>query len=394
MTAGQRSRIWAIVRLVLCVLFIALAVRGVALHDRVTLTPPPEAPADIPVKVRLVDEGPDTVTILDAAGARRTLPRSRIARDADGSEQIERGLATALRSINPYYLALALLVFAPVTLLQSLRFQLMYRAQDIRLSYWESVKLCYAGNFLNFVFLLGSTAGDVFKAYHTATHTPHKTEAVTTILLDRIVGLSGLLVVAAIMSFTGSADPLLRKLGITALVLLGGVLVALWVVGSHRGIAARVRRGMQNLLRQLPAAETTVRVMASAERLANRRGLLGGCVVIAIVLQFIAVGAGVVLAYALHMDFSGSKVWDYFAYIGSGHMIAAIPITAQGLGTMELAYKQFFLGTYGTLAQLLCLALWIRIMQLLWSLPGALVTMLGKHRLAPAAAADDAAVVR
>ena len=76
-------------------------------------------------------------------------------------------------------------LFAPVPLIQSLRFQLMLRAQEIELTYWESVKISLGGNFLNFVFLIGSTAGDVFKAYCTTLHTERKTEAVTTILFDR-----------------------------------------------------------------------------------------------------------------------------------------------------------------------------------------------------------------
>ena len=73
------------------------------------------------------------------------------------------------------------------------------------------------------------------------------------------------------------------------------------------------------------------------------------CLFLAVVLQFMAVGAGVLCARALHMDFSDSKAWDYFAYIGCGHMVAAIPISLMGIGTMEIAYKQFFLGEYGTL---------------------------------------------
>ena len=71
------------------------------------------------------------------------------------------------------------------------------------------------------------------------------------------------------------------------------------------------------------------------------------------------------------------KSGDYFAYIGCGHVVAAIPIAPLGLGTMELAYKHFFLGDYGTLPQLLCLALWVRLLQLVWSLPGAFFTLLG-----------------
>ena len=115
----------------------------------------------------------------------------RLALDTEGNPRIERGLSTAFRRSSPRHLLLAILLFAPVPLLQSFRFQLMLRAQEIRLTFWEAIKISVGGNFLNFVFMIGSTAGDVFKAYSTALHTERKTEAVTTILLDRIVGAVG-----------------------------------------------------------------------------------------------------------------------------------------------------------------------------------------------------------
>jgi len=376
MSKAVRKRVFGIIRLVLCAGFVFLAVRGVTLHDWVTLAPESDDAAAGLRRLRLVEEKAATVVVLDEEGMRREIPWDRIARAEDGQPQIERGLLTALRASNPWYLACGLLIFAPVTFLQSARFQLMLRAQDIRITYWESVKLCFAGNFLNFVFLVGSTAGDVYKAYCTALHTEHKTEAVTTILLDRVVGLVGLVVVAGTMSFAGTTDPTLRQVGLVAWGLLGCVLFGVWLVSSGRAPTRMLRR----VVAYLPASSTLERVLAAAERLVASRGRLAACVIIATVLQFFAVGAAVMLAYALGMDFSGTKLWDYFAYIGGGHMIAAIPITAQGLGTMELAYKHFFLGTYGTLAQLLCLALWIRLMNLLWALPGALVALRGAHR--------------
>jgi len=386
MTPQARKRVFKVVRLALCVGFVTLAVRGVTLHDHARLT---DAGADGGERVaRLLEETDTTITVLDPAGQRMTLGRAAIARDEQGHEKIERGLITALRSVKPLYLVCGLLAFAPVTFLQSARFRLMLQGQRINISYAESVKLCFSGNFLNFVFMLGSTAGDVYKAYYTAVQTEHKTEAVTVILLDRIVGLVGLILVAGTMSFLGSDDPTLRQLRISALVLVGGLLLGVWMVGSNRLPAALMRR----VLDHLPGAATLNRVLGAAERLVQDRKRLAICVGIAAVLQFIAVGAAVVLAYALGMDFSGSKSWDYFAYIGGGHMIAAIPITAQGLGTMELAYKHFFLGSYGTLAQLLCLALWIRLMNLLWALPGALVFVRGAHRPRSIVAYSDSSI--
>ncbi len=373
MTKRQKKHIFTVLRIIICVVFVALAVQGLSIHDKVTL----KADSSNGERVcRLAGEDDATVTILTQDGEEQVVPRENVAVDSEGSERIERGLGTAFKSSNPVYLFLAIALFAPVPLIQSLRFQLMLRAQEIELTYWESVKITMGGNFLNFVFLIGSTAGDVFKAYCTTLHTERKTEAVTTILFDRVVGLSGLLVVAGLMSFTGSADPMLRKLGVFALVMLGIFLLGAWMITAPK-LSELV---LQKMFARLPGIEYLKRIHGATERLIRHRPMLLLCLFLAVVLQFMVVGAGVLCARALHMDFSGDKAWDYFAYIGCGHMVAAIPISLMGIGTMEIAYKQFFLGEYGTLPQLLCLAIWVRVLQLIWSLPGALFTSVSQYR--------------
>ena len=75
-------------------------------------------------------------------------------------------------------------------------------------------------------------------------------------------------------------------------------------------------------------------------------------------------------------------VGDYFAFIGSGNVISALPITPQGVGTVEAFYKEFLVGPYGSVSQILCLAMGIRLLMLTWSLPGVLVVMTGPFRRA------------
>ena len=116
-----------------------------------------------------------------SAYAKVEVPRGDVAVDESGDPRIERGLSSAIRQSDVRIIALALIVFTPVPLLQSWRFKVLLKAQEIHLTYWECVKLSFGGNFLNFVFLMGTTAGDVFKAYYTSLHTHHKTEAVTTV---------------------------------------------------------------------------------------------------------------------------------------------------------------------------------------------------------------------
>jgi uncharacterized protein (TIRG00374 family) len=368
----RRKLYTAILRLVLGLIFIAIVLRGVTWNDRVYLRGEDEEV----VAVRLLEEDAESVTIRNPAGEAERLSRERIARDEQGDERIERGLVYAWRHTHKRYLALAFLIFLPVPLMQSWRLKVLLGAQDIHITFWDALKLSVGGNFLNFVFLLGTTAGDVFKAYYTAQHTPHKTEAVATIILDRFVGLAGLLILAGGMSLLGTDSAMLRRMGLAAFALLAGLLVAALVM-AHPGV---MRLLEHNRLSGLLGISHLQRFQKSVERLVKRRAVLGLATGLAVALQFVAVGAGVMCAYALQMNFADDRVRDYFVYIGAGHLVAAVPITPQGLGTMELAYQQFFLGTYGTLPQLLCLALWVRLLQLFWSLPGALVTMLGAHR--------------
>jgi hypothetical protein len=53
---------------------------------------------------------------------------------------------------------------------------------------------------------------------------------------------------------------------------------------------------------------------------------------------------------------------------------------------MEAFYKSVLLGSHGSLAAILCLAMTIRIVMLIWSLPGVVVTMTGAYKPAAAVA--------
>jgi uncharacterized membrane protein YbhN (UPF0104 family) len=91
----------------------------------------------------------------------------------------------------------AVLIFVPVVALQIWRLIIMLQVQGVPLSYWTSTKLTFAGNFFNFA-LPGTTGGDLIKAYYLTLYTPLKTEAVTTVFLDRAIGLLGLVILAAL----------------------------------------------------------------------------------------------------------------------------------------------------------------------------------------------------
>lgn len=304
-----------------------------------------------------------------------------LARNEDGSPQFSIGLKSVLAGSDHRLLLLAMLLFLPVPVIQSMRFTWMVRAQDIELSHWEGIKLSYAGNFLNFV-AIGSTGGDLFKAYYVAQHTPRKTEAVTTVLLDRVVGLMSLILIAAVAICIEFDDPRIRQWWPLIAALTGGLVLGIFVAFSQRFRGALQRTGLwkrvEPLLQRLPLIEHLKRVDAATHRMRHHKGLLLWALALTIALQGLAILSFTVAGIGLGMK----PVIDagYFVYTAIALLVAAVPISYQGMGTMDAVLQFLFRGAYGNYSQVLFFGFAIRIIQLLWSLPGFLVPITGAHR--------------
>jgi len=371
MSPAARKWLFAALRLAVCIAALGWVLYNVTYYDYVRLTDGRE------MRARRIDFGDDGVSVTTPQGERITVERNRIARQADGALDVRIGLGTTIRKADQRTLWLCLLIFSPVTFIQSLRFRWMLRAQGIDISYWESVKLCFAGNFLNFITALGSMGGDVFKMYYVSLHTDRKTEAVTTVVLDRFAGLYGLLLIVCALLAARTGD---AKINVLAYGL--GVLVAGTVVAYALLFSPRVRAVLKpaSILGRLPFGSHWLRAEAATRRLAEHKGLVLGALAATVVLQLIALSSMVLAARALHMRWDTQAVGDYFTYLAGGVVVAAIPISPQGLGTMEAYYKYVFLDSHGSLAALLCLAMAVRAINLCWSLPGVIVTMTGSYR--------------
>ncbi len=324
---------------------------------------------------RIVDMQSDSVSIAEADGTRRAIACAGGVCETDS--KITLGLKTTWQRADRSKLLICFVIFAPITLLQAWRFQLMLRAQDIRVTYWESCKLSYAGNFLNFVTALGSTGGDVFKMYYTSLHTDRKTEAVVTVLLDRVVGLFGLVLLVACVLAVRTGDGKLTVLMYGVGVFLAGGFVAGAVLFSER-LRSLIRP--HHVLAKLPFAAQLQRAEAATRRLAHHKGLVLLSLAVTVVLQGIGMTAFIFAALALGMRSDPGAIWAYYAYMPAGMIVAAIPISFMGLGTMEAFLKHAMLGTYGTLSAILCLAMIVRLVTLAWALPGVIVTLTGACR--------------
>ena len=294
-----------------------------------------------------------------------------LAKKKDGRLDFQIGLQTVLANSNLKLVFLALLTFAPVTVIQSVRFTWLMRGQGIKLGYGEGIKLTYAGTFLNFA-TVGMAGGDVFKAYYVSGHTERKTEAVTTVFLDRAVGMVSLILIAAVAMMLKFDDPRVRAWWPAM-----ASLILVLVLGGSAVFSPRMRAycRFDRLSAWVPFAEHIKRADAATLRIRRHRGLLLSALLLTLVLQGLAITSMTIAGISLGMNYHADLLPGYFVYFAMTMMVAAVPISPQGVGTVDGALQIFFLGAYGNYSQILFLGIAMRVLPFILSLPGLFVPM-------------------
>lgn len=367
--------LWGL-RIALCAVAVFYLWWAVPWFDRVTLAGTDES-------VRLLEDrtAGGELLIRDRSGVERTVPVSEV-RQIDGTElpDITYGVRGVLSRIDAGQALFAILLFLPVPFMSAMRLVWMLAVQEVRLTFWESTKLTFAGNFFNFA-MPGTVGGDLIKAYYVTRYTHHKTEAVTTIFLDRVIGLLGLMFLASATFVVAWGqiewDPAYRNTVAAGLGLiwLGLALGAVFVFSARLRHAIR----MPHLAARLPAGDHLLRIGRATVKMRQHKVLVALALLITVALQLLVVISAYEMSRALHMEGSFAL---YFICVPIGFLIAAVPISPpQAFGVMEAAYVQFFAaGGLNPASVAVVFALANRLIQLVWALPGVLVPLLGAHR--------------
>ncbi len=357
-------------RVVVCGVFLWLVIRGVSMDDRLVLK---DGQRIVAGTIEVRDAG---AVVTSADGDARLVPLADVAVDAHGAPRVRYGLRSTWHRSQGSLLLAAVLVFAIVPLFQAFRIRTILRVQDISIRYWDALKVTFAGNFLNFATPLGSTAGDVFKAYYLSLYTSRKTEAAALVFLDRAIGLGTLLLVVSFITVLSPASGRLHVLRpyMIAVMAVSGLMVSVYVWRPPRWLFL-----WQWIVSRLPGAEHLRRVDGTAIRLIHRKDILARVVLITLILQVVAAASFFVVAMALGMSANLGNAITYYASFSAGEVVKALPGPPQGLGTMELAYS-YLLTPFGGPSQILCAAFGIRLVMLICSLPGLLVTLSGSYR--------------
>jgi uncharacterized protein (TIRG00374 family) len=221
------------------------------------------------------------------------------------------------------------------------RWYLLVRALDFPFTIGMSFRLGFLGYLFNFV-APGGVGGDLFKAVFIAReYHGRRAQAVATVLIDRIVGLYALFLVASTavlyegLWFAESRAVRICAKGTLIGTVLGAVgIVMLLVPGFTQG-------RFSEFLRNLPRTGRIFHQLLDAVRMyRSRLGTIALSVVLSIGVHILTVFGYYVLGLAV--PGASPTLGDHFVIVPLAMVAGAVPITPNGLGTMEAAIEELF----------------------------------------------------
>ena len=255
--------------------------------------------------------------------------------------QKNRAMLEAVSKASPLWLIYGVLSIGVACLLQTWRWHLLLKAQDIAFGWFRTLRIYMIGLFFN-LFLLGATGGDVIKIYWAMRETgAKKSAAFLSVLVDRMMGLLGLVIVTIFMVALRwnqlTAFPVMRAL-LGALAAIMGVMFGLVVFGFavDRFHLARF------LPRWLPLHGRILELSTAFSVYARDGKTLLATLALSTVCHFFNFSAFYCAARALGAFAGWSGFLDVASILPIIMTITALPISLSGVGVREGLFEKIF----------------------------------------------------
>jgi uncharacterized protein (TIRG00374 family) len=283
------------------------------------------------------------------------------------------GIRTLFRRLDLGLLGLAFAAFGPPLFLMAVRWRFLLRASGVYIPFFTLVRLHYMAFFFN-MFMPGGAGGDIIKAVYVTRHSAQKTEAATMVLIDRVVGLVGLLLMAGGVVLVDYREMRGIALPVGAISLVLAVAAVLFFSAPFR----RMIR-YEAVIARLPRSEILQRVDAALMSLRKKKAKLFLALGLTLALQLLEV-VGVWLA-GQALGLHRARFVHYLAFVPIGYLFNALPISFGGIGLMEGAYLKLFRDAgVATATQGFMLGVLGRLLVVGWSLLGAFSALFPPER--------------
>lgn len=269
-----------------------------------------------------------------------------------------------LASIHPGYFTLGVLCYFLSMVVISFRWQFIVQTANEPAGIFQLIGINFVGSFFS-MFLPTAAGGDVARMYESSRRGMVGTKAVSTVLLDRVIGLLSLVLIciAALLAgyrFSGNSWLVYLVIGLAAVMgiswrLFFDLRVARRVKGVFRlPLLARFESGAAGLYQSLYDLQQQPRLLLSS-------------LAISIAAQAIEIFSAIFLARSLGINSEG---FYFFVFIPLIWLVTMLPVSLNGLGLREGAFA-FFFGQIGVVsAEAISLSLLVYLCRVLAGLFG------------------------
>lgn len=292
-----------------------------------------------------------------------------IFRDSEKNRQMWEALQNAhVLWLIPGFVAVGIAI-----LLQTQRWVILMRVQNIHLHWWRAWCLVMIGAFFN-LFLLGATGGDVIKIFYAMReNVTKKSAAFLSVIVDRIIGLLALIAVAAVICTINfaqlTAHPLTNALlGSMALILGGSLVVVL------AGFVVDRLQLAHKLPRWLPMHSHIIELASAFSAYTRNMRAIIPAFAISLLAHLLIFSSFYCAAKAFTSQLGLMNVLSVMPIVST---ITALPISLSGVGVREELFQKLFNTLFGipeNIAILISLAGFF--LFLLWGLLGGIVYLL------------------
>ncbi|MEW5854183.1 MAG: lysylphosphatidylglycerol synthase transmembrane domain-containing protein [Myxococcota bacterium] len=245
---------------------------------------------------------------------------------------------------RPLPMVAGMLLLVSTSLASAFRWQLLLRAQSLVIPFSRTVQLQFIGLFFN-IALPGAVSGDFVKAFYVGQEAPERrARTFGSILFDRVLGLSALMVVSSLAmllgsNFTGDATTVgaLKLLvhGMAAGVV--GFYAYLFLVNPERDLLLKLLTAIHT---RIPRLAAITGVYEGMRHYHHHRGTVLRALGLSAVIH-LTVGVAF-LFFSRAMGEGQLALHDLYTVVPTGLLITTIPVAPVGVGTGHAAFLFLF----------------------------------------------------
>jgi glycosyltransferase 2 family protein len=289
-------------------------------------------------------------------------------------------VAGQLATANPWLVLAALALFEVAIIVNGVKWQVLLRAQGVRVPFGPLLQFLFTGFFFN-NFLPANVGGDVIRGYGLARYTDRGADAAVSVIVDRIVGLIAYMstaFVAAVILVNVRSGQGLQELEWVAFVALLATLAGFATLLSRRVRAVLSRLFGSRWLSPLAPLWNRISTAFDAYRFQYR------ALAMAFGLGLLGILCTTFVNWLLSESMGGQMPLSTILLLNPLiALVLMLPISIGGIGVSQAAYP-FFYGLAGVPpSHALAVSLLMQAIVIIGSLPGAFFWLRGRRRQAP-----------